>query len=201
MDDLFKQYISDINTENVIKLANHLRNRVPSDKFHMGVYNGEFNDAGEAYEWRFQDYDNCGTVACALGHLPFVKEIEDINESVLKCFIRDNGYREDAYLSFEKLCVEVLGVHTVFSRRAKYGVSSSLELSHGGSCIGGIWDFCFSTMWRHKNNTAKGAAERLRFIVNLVKKEDYKSLWSIHLSGAQSDLAEQFYITEALYEE
>ena len=115
--------------ENLLKLANHLES-LPEDYEHFGMQNffivesdenlGHFPDVVKNSE----ALSHCGTVACAVGHGPFIG-IEPLE-----------GEYWTAYSE------------RVFTRDL------------------GEWDWCFGSNWVFLDNTAQGAAKRIKVLLN-----------------------------------
>ena len=72
-----------MNKNNFKKLRDHLRDNVTDDEFRMNHYRMERTKHGFLLAVDFIDYDNCGTVGCALGHAPFVPGLEPIESDFL----------------------------------------------------------------------------------------------------------------------
>jgi hypothetical protein len=121
-----------INTGNLLKLASYLES-LPKDykHFEMEVYNND--------EDQVDPIKGCGTVACAIGHTPYVKTIPLNIEDYLKTYINNK-----CYVDWSGMCED------------SYGVEETSD----------AYEWCFSSSWAATDNTPQGAAKRIKAFVN-----------------------------------
>lgn len=109
--------ISSTQKKNLAKLADYLENLPAAyPRFNMRYYNSD--DTGVARSVQ----EDCGSVACAVGHGP------------------DAGFPPLEDESWRNYCTRVFAKHS-----------------------GRLWGWCFDGMWSYRDNTAKGAAARIRW--------------------------------------
>ena len=140
-------------------IANH-QNLVESNSFDMGWFRGDHKGI-----CAFVDKNNCGTVGCALGWSP-VSGIKP-----LKTNIRDftkgsiNHGIETLTLDFDKYCERVFGI----------------KLGNPDRQNDAYWGWCFDEQWVEFDNTPKGAAIRIMYLLNhteeVVEWEDIGIGW------------------------
>ena len=113
-----------MNKENLLKLANYLE-QLPEDYDHFDMYS--FASDGITPQKIHTEINQCGTVACAVGHAPIALNLSEKD-------IKDMDWRDiaDYYL---------------IDRREDE------------------WDWCFSQEWQSIDNTAKGAAKRIKTLL------------------------------------
>ena len=103
---------------NLRLLADHIDN-VDQENFSMetyGIYRGH----------------NCETVACALGHAPYVHGLGTVDDD-----------HNNSILNWEKYSKRVFGLDYTDEE----------------------WLWCFSCSWESYDNTPKGAAKRIRYML------------------------------------
>ncbi len=160
-----------INRQDLIRLARHL-NKLPETykHFSMGAYfrndslsdlsDNEFNElypnCQGYYEYELpchvteERVNECGTVACAIGHAPSIK-------GMWVKPVPDESYH--AYsLRF------LLGEHDDSDTRFHWRYKGDVSVST-------IWNFLFAEEWSKIDNTAKGAAKRLYFLVTATEEQ------------------------------
>lgn len=110
----------------------------------------------------------CGTVGCALGHLPYVKGGKYFDETK-DYVIESSPDLKFYYISWRYYSQEELGIE-----------DSTL-----------LWEFLFSGDWRHQDNTPQGAGKRIKYYLKYglpnVIDDDYD--WTYNLCDGELDLS------------
>lgn len=112
----------------------------------------------------FKSAADCGTVGCALGYGPLVEGLEAIDMEFFK------NYYNGVYLDFYDYCKRVFGISN-FDKK---------------------WGFLFEADWYSHDNTPKGAAARIRYLVdgNSLRSFDSNDLWdAAHLGEVKASEA------------
>lgn len=127
-----------MNKENLLKLADYLENNVTQEQFHMHTFRQRPNRAtGGLNSLGFVSLNDCGTIGCAAGWGPFVKGLELIKNDF-------KAYSDKPTVDFvTEYIPRVFGI----------------EMEHEE------WDFVFSGAWEKFDNTPKGAANRIKYLV------------------------------------
>ena len=141
-----------INEKNLLLLADPLET-IPQENFSMEQYRQKPSDDPdikfELVMCHFYSPVNCGSVGCALGHAPLAPGLEPI---------------KDDYDAFSLCWLR-------YSQRV-FGMDSHKENKFE-------WNFVFSYRWEEYDNTPKGAAARIRYLVKHgrppVDQLEYKS--------------------------
>ena len=124
---------------NLLKLAEHLKTKVTKRQFDMEMYRKKrkffFKKVDTAYK---VDRSDCGSIGCALGWAPFVEGLESQTEDLH--YNREYGCW---CVHFDKYCERVFGLYIFHPE----------------------WEWCFSPRWKDVDNTPKGAARRIEYLV------------------------------------
>lgn len=136
--------LAPIHEKRLLKLATYLDNSVSQEQFDMGIYRSW--DAAKKYKVKdkrhtsskkvFNDPNLCGTVGCALGYAPIATGIYPKYNFSLSLITIASS------INWLKYALETLGLNNY------------------------PYDFLFHQKWASIDNTPKGAAARIRFLVD-----------------------------------
>ena len=120
---------------------------IPQENFNMGYYRSRDGWVPEGKSWRrfraaaFKSPENCGTAGCAIGSAPFIPGLEPVEADYSYC---NSG---EKYLDFGTYSTRVL------------------EITEADSDLDGPWEWCFDAEWCEIDNTPRGAAKRIRYLI------------------------------------
>ena len=115
-----------MNKENLLKLANYLE-QLPEDYDHFYMYN--FASGGITPQHIHTEINQCGTVACAVGHAPIALNLKEKHIKGMEWQDITDNYLINRQTNEDE------------------------------------WDWCFSEGWPSIDNTAKGAAKRIKTLL------------------------------------
>ena len=127
-----------MNEVNLLKLADNLE-RVELKNFDMTFFRSFWSEEYGIREAAYVDAGNCGTAGCVIGCSFLMKGFEPIASDYT------SPITESRYLDYDKYCERLFGIDSIKNK--------------------GEWDWCFCGEWARIDNTPKGAAKRIRYMI------------------------------------